>query len=899
MSHKSKYGNSHKHKSKQKGESHIERHLTKYDVLAKQGLVELKLLQRQLAQTRKANAKESGTDPEWSDEEHDYKWQIPKPIITPPTDLSNIDDPTETTKGKIHTIPKHLKKHDFSSEPDYIKNKNYGFNRQEKEHKKIIDEEFKFDIPLPRYSGAAKNTLGERTIKIIWKEFILSFADESEMIQLEQMSEVIKNVENELGYNLPFDEINYGDLDEDDYIEFNFVIEELVKLMHKRGEKGITFNQDNPVKSKFEYPLALPPCCAFESCIIHKYGWSGHENKSESMALNGAFNRVKLQQKGNVRIKDLPLVCDAAKIEYDMSSLDENFLRLRGEYLIENMKQLESYVNMIRTDEVDDDGDDIYKVPKWLAEEFTGEEILMFKHHFTAIDIDGGGDVDAEELQILTESLGSRVTIEVAQELIDEYDDDKSGSIDFGEFLSLMFKIKSGTVNLSTDVLASTLLESKAQSKIFTEIEKVNIEPPNEYCTVSHYGQTPVVAVFNIKGPVGSVYEGGVFALQVTYHAGYPFKMPEVKFLTRIFHINVITQLDSSGHMKHLEYLWDSKWNSSVLLNHIVELLIQPKITYIPVQIRSIVFRWMKDTKNRLESFDVFDEEDGKVLYDEMQAMGIGTEEVVGALDGSEWDEHQEGGESVVENEAEAKDGYVHEIEGKKVESELDIDVNDTTTAEAKKDVKIVEGEQEQDKNLNKASNIDDKDVILVSTKKEGDILNKSDEAKEIAESKTKDSEIRNDDIEKGNKKEENTDQQYGQEGKSETIEEEREEEVEIESLGFKYYLRLLPRVEQMHVNVISLYLCDFNTFLSICTQFVENHRAPVKEEEEETNSVMEDVGNHDSMAVDVDASMELYERSREMMEINEVPMNQPPVTKAEYIADMDSQFKVIASRHK
>ncbi|KAG7095111.1 hypothetical protein E1B28_005896 [Marasmius oreades] len=42
-----------------------------------------------------------------------------------------------------------------------------------------------------------------------------------------------------------------------------------------------------------------------------------------------------------------------------------------------------------------------------------------------------------------------------------------------------------------------------------------------------------------IPGPEGSVYEGGVFNVDVTLPADYPFSAPKVSFKTRIYHMNI------------------------------------------------------------------------------------------------------------------------------------------------------------------------------------------------------------------------------------------------------------------------------------------------------------------------------------------------------------------------
>ena len=92
------------------------------------------------------------------------------------------------------------------------------------------------------------------------------------------------------------------------------------------------------------------------------------------------------------------------------------------------------------------------------------------------IDVDQGGSIDAEELQFLGESLGNKLSLEEAEHLIAEHDDDNSGTIDFAEFMGLMFKILRGTVDVENDKLGKAMMESRSQIKLFQEIENIKGE---------------------------------------------------------------------------------------------------------------------------------------------------------------------------------------------------------------------------------------------------------------------------------------------------------------------------------------------------------------------------------------------------------------------------------------
>ena len=45
-----------------------------------------------------------------------------------------------------------------------------------------------------------------------------------------------------------------------------------------------------------------------------------------------------------------------------------------------------------------------------------------------------------------------------------------------------------------------------------------------------------------INGPSGTVYEGGIFEIDITIPKQYPFEPPKMKFMTKVWHPNISSQ---------------------------------------------------------------------------------------------------------------------------------------------------------------------------------------------------------------------------------------------------------------------------------------------------------------------------------------------------------------------
>lgn len=110
--------------------------------------------------------------------------------------------------------------------------------------------------------------------------------------------------------------------------------------------------------------------------------------------------------------------------------------------------------------------------------------------------------------------------------------------------------------------------------RLIKEEKEMRNEPPAG-CSAGPLNNDDMTKwIATIEGPVGTPYEGGHFKLEIEFPSDYPFKPPQIKFITKIFHPNIGT--DGNVCLDILKKEWSPILTISKVLLSISSLLGDP-----------------------------------------------------------------------------------------------------------------------------------------------------------------------------------------------------------------------------------------------------------------------------------------------------------------------------------
>jgi ubiquitin-protein ligase len=128
------------------------------------------------------------------------------------------------------------------------------------------------------------------------------------------------------------------------------------------------------------------------------------------------------------------------------------------------------------------------------------------------------------------------------------------------------------------------------QGRLNKELADLSSNPP-ENCTVSIVDNDISRWRVDINGPAGTPYEGGHFQLSLVLPQNYPFKPPEAKFDTKIYHPNV---MKDSGEI--CKDMYQTGWGPVKNIRWVIELILSFLINPAPEHsVEADISRQMQD----------------------------------------------------------------------------------------------------------------------------------------------------------------------------------------------------------------------------------------------------------------------------------------------------------------
>ena len=140
-----------------------------------------------------------------------------------------------------------------------------------------------------------------------------------------------------------------------------------------------------------------------------------------------------------------------------------------------------------------------------------------------------------------------------------------------------------------------------SETRIMKEIEELYRDPPDNVTAGPIDEKNIYHWIATIEGPDDTDYKNGVFILDIQIPKEYPFKPPECKFKTKIYHPNI----DKDNGNICLNILKPDKWNPSLSISNvllsIMVLLAKPKFdSPLNGEARDLFYKSEKEYKERV-----------------------------------------------------------------------------------------------------------------------------------------------------------------------------------------------------------------------------------------------------------------------------------------------------------
>ncbi|CAM9467596.1 unnamed protein product [Ectocarpus sp. 12 AP-2014] len=343
--------------------------------------------------------------------------------------------------------------------------------------------------------------------------------------------------------------------------------------------------------------LPLPPCCGNGYCMAHlekpssaalSGGGGVSDENLKRTALKMIFAQHDTDGSGALEMEELPKILAEFDVEYDEKRLPDMFVT----YDVDDSGALdfEEFSALLKDMKADkavaEKKMNAYRLPPALLKEFSPEAIEEMRVTFALFDESGDGALDEDELGALLRMFGQEPTKDKIHKEMLEIDYDRSGTIEFKEFVTLMKKVRDGEVELDDSAFGRAIMNSTVASRLSEELRRLDANPIPCLQSAKLIKSSPATLRAKIACPTGTPYEGYTLTMELVASDGYPFMPPVAKFLKRVFHLNFSILLDGTTAVRSVLDQWTAEWNVAKFLCEVIRLLRSPDPSLLADSIR-------------------------------------------------------------------------------------------------------------------------------------------------------------------------------------------------------------------------------------------------------------------------------------------------------------------------